>query len=95
MKDSLFIVQPEPGKIVQIYVRHRHFDFLHGFCRGILHAGRYVQFLEGFLLRSNPEMTALWSEVHDFGIQRRDQFSFETTDEAPWMSLTKPSQNAL
>lgn len=90
MKDDLFIVQPEPGKIIQIYVRHCHFDFLHGFCRGILHSGEYVQFLEGFRRRSNLAMTALWSEAHDFGIQRRDRFTFETADEAPWMPPSNP-----
>jgi hypothetical protein len=92
MKDELFLIQPEPGKIIQIYLRCRQYDFLHGFCRGILHAGRYIQFLEGFLRRANPDMTVLWSEPHDFGIQRRDQFSFETTDEAPWMSHSNPQK---
>ena len=90
MNDELFLLQPEPGKIVQIYVRHRHFDFLQGFCRGVLHAGPYIQFLEGFLRRANPNMTVLWSEAHDFGIQRRDHFTFETADEAPWMTSSNP-----
>ena len=90
MKDELFIVQPEPGKIIQIYLRFRRFDFLHGFCRGIIHAGPFIGFLEGFLRRSNPGMTALWSEAHDFGIQRRDHFTFETADEAPWMTSSNP-----
>jgi hypothetical protein len=92
MKDELFILRPDPGKIVQIFLRCRHFDFLHGFCRGLLQAGRYVQFLDGFLRRANPDMTVLWSEAHDFGIQRRDQFSFELADETLWMSHSKPKR---
>ena len=93
MKDDLFIVKPEPVKIIQIYVRHGHFDFLHGFCRGVLHVGRYVKFLEGFRRCSDPAMTVFWPEPRDFEIQRREQFSFETADEASWMSHSNPKQS--
>ena len=92
MKGAIFIVQPSPGKILQVYLRCRRVDFLDGFCRGVLHVGKYVQFLEGFRRRSDPGMTVLWSEPHDFGLQPRERFSVELADEAPWMSLTEPPQ---
>ena len=87
-----FLLQPEPGQIIQIYVRHRRVDFRYGFCRGIHHAGRYVQFVGGFRCRENPSMSLRWAEPHSFGIQPFERFSFELAPEAEWMSLNKPPQ---
>jgi len=91
MKNGLYLVKPAPGMIIQIYVRYCHFDFLHGFCRGLLHAGLYVQFIEGFRRHENPEMTIRWAEACDFGIRPLEQFSFELAPEAEWMTRPKPN----
>jgi len=92
MKPAAFLLQPEPGKIIQIYVRHCRFDFLHGYCRGILHVGRHVRFVMGFRCCENPSMTLRWAEPHDFGIQLIEGYSFNFTPEAEWMGLNKPPQ---
>jgi len=89
-----FLLQPEPGQIIQIYVRHRRVDFRYGFCRAIHHAGRYVQFVGGFRRREDPSMTTRWAESCDFGIQPFERFSFDLATEAEWMSLNKPPQSS-
>lgn len=91
MTTEFFLIQPVPGMIIQIYIRYCRFDFLHGFCRGLLHAGRYVQFLEGFRRHENQEMTIRWAEACDFGIRPLEQFSFDVAPEAEWMTRPKPS----
>ena len=94
MKTASFLLQPDPGTIVQIYRRHCLFDFLIGYCRAVLHAGGHVMFADSFRRRSDPQMTAHWAEPHDFGIQLFERYSFELAPEAEWMSLTKPPQRS-
>ena len=90
MNPELFLLQAEPGKIIQIYARYRHVDFIHGYCRAVLHAGRYFQFLEGLRRCSDPAMRMHWSEPCDFGIQPRERFYFQILPEAEWMLQKKP-----
>jgi hypothetical protein len=92
MKTESYLFHPEPGQIIQIYVRHSRFDFLHGYCRAVLHAGRHMMFVRGFRRRTDPGMSVVWSEPCDFGIQPFGRYSLEFTPEAQWMSLNKPPQ---
>ena len=93
MNPEIYFLQPEPGKIFQIYARYGCVDFIHGFCRGVLHTGRHYQFLEGIRRCSDPAMTMHWSEPCDFGIQPRERFYFEIIPEAAWMSHSNPQNN--
>jgi len=95
MKIVSHLLQPEPGQIIQVYVRHRRVDFRYGFCRAIHHAGRHVQFIGGFRRREDPLLPTPWAEPHDFGIQPFERYSFELAPEAEWMSLTTPPQISL
>ena len=89
MNPEIFLLRPEPGKIIQIYARYGCVDFIHGFCRAVLQAGHHFQFLEGIRRCSDPAMTMHWSEPCDFGIQPRERFYFDIIPEAAWMSERK------
>ncbi len=92
MNEEVFLLQPEPGQVVQISKRHGRCDFVIGYCRGVLQVGRFVRFLEGFHRCSDPAMTTTWHEPHDFGIQPLRQLSFTITPEAPWMIEGTPGR---
>ena len=92
-KVELFLLQPGCGMIIKIYVRHGRFNFLHGFCKGILHVGSQVAFLESFRCGMDPSMKTLWAEPRDFGVQKQDRFSYEFSPAADWMSLPRPSHD--
>ena len=90
MNSEIFLLQPEPGKIIQIYARYGCVDFIHGFCRAVLQAGHHFQFLEGIRRCSDSAIRMHWSEPCDFGIQPRERFYFDIIPEAQWMSERKP-----
>lgn len=91
MKSELFLLQPEPGKLVRISIPYHHVFFLFGFCRSILHVGRQVQFFESFRLGMDPAMTRSWAEPFDLGLQTHEGYSFEIVEEEPWMSEPRPT----
>ena len=90
MNSEIFLLQPEPGKIIQIYARYGCVDFIHGFCRGVLQTRNHFQFLEGIRRCSDSAIRMHWSEPCDFGIQPRERFYFDIIPEAQWMSERKP-----
>lgn len=92
MKTLLFILQPEPGKIVQISRRCRGIDFVYGFCRAVLCAGLHVSFVGSFRRGTDPELATQWAEPCDFGIQSCRNISFDLTPEAGWMNKTNKTK---
>ena len=93
MNSEIFLLQPEPGKIIQIYARYGCVDFIHGFCRGVLQTRNHFQFLEGIRRCSDSAIRMHWSEPCDFGIQPRERFYFDIIPEAGWMSHSNPQKN--
>ena len=93
MKSESFLIQPQLGKIIQIFACHSHTEFQIGYCKAILQTKNYFHFVGGFQRCSDPARTFEWAESFDFGLQRIDRFSFALTDQMRWMTLTNLSLN--
>lgn len=91
MKTELSLLQPEPGRVIRIYSRHRNIDFLHGYCRSICCSPGHMHFFGGFRCHTDPAMKTKWAQPCDFGVQSPERFSLEVTPEAEWMSLPAPA----
>lgn len=82
---NLFLLRPKSGHVLEIYTRRRNVDFHYGFCRAVLFAGAMVQFIGGFRRRSDATTGREWSEPGEFGLQPREEHTFELRLQAPWM----------
>lgn len=87
---ELFLLRPNPDRIIQIFTRCRGVGFSYGFCREAVFADSCVQFVGGFRRCSDPSLAHQWSEPCDFGLQPRDGFAFELVAREPWMTCTRP-----
>lgn len=76
MKLESYLLRPEPGLVVEIFIRRGQMEFHFGFCREVLHMGEYLAFIRSFRRASNVGLTGFWPELHDFGVQRNCQFTF-------------------
>jgi len=94
MKTGLFLLQPPPGKVIGVHVRHRRVDFRFGFCRGIIHLGPYVELMEAFRPGMDQGMKTRWAVPCDFGFHPLGRLSFEFVPEVPWMAQPKPQEEA-
>lgn len=88
-------VEPEPGIVVEIYHRQCGFDFLVGFCRGLILTCNHVAFVRAFRRHSNPEMTVNWSELHEFGVHKVRHFVYGFVPEVEWMRTGRPEGGLL
>ena len=89
---GLFLLRPQPGKVIEISIRHHRLNLRVGFCKALLHLGPYIQILDAFRCGMNPSMTLRWAEPHDFGIQPFGRLAFSFAPEADWMSFSRPTE---
>lgn len=93
MKEDFFVVQPDAGTVMQIYVRFGRFLFLHGFCRSAILANGHLRVVNGFRVRFAHDMTARWAERHDFGFLSLKGYALDIVPEEEWMSEFRPEGN--
>lgn len=91
---GLFLLRPEPGHVIEIHTRCGAADFHFGFCRAVIWAGPYLQFVEGFRRCSGVSLGLPWCEPCDFGMRPREGFGFRVAAKAAWMSRRKPEVEA-
>lgn len=89
---ELFLLQPPPEMVVEIYVRHRKFHFLRGYCRSLVCAGGHVHFHDAFQRCSNPAMTTTWAEQVLLEYVALKELSIDVAPAQPWMRFIVPSQ---
>lgn len=84
------VVVPEPGRVIEFSLRQGRFDFLVGFCRGLIFSSDHVVFVQGFRRVSDPGMTSCWAEPQDFGAHPAGKFIFDFVPEREWMTQLHP-----
>lgn len=90
MNMDLPLVVPEPGMVIEFYVRSGRFDFLVGFCRGLIFSGKYVIFVGAFRRGSDPAMSCYWAEPYNYGTYAANRFVFGFVPESDWMTQLRP-----
>lgn len=87
MNFEAFLIEPEPGHVVEIYTLHRYHYLLTGYCRAVIQTPNHLHFIGGFKRESNVDLTHCWAMPNEWESVSLNEASIGFIREQPWMRL--------
>jgi len=95
MNFEAFVIEPEPGHVVEIHTLHLYHFFLTGYCRSVIQTPTHLHFLGGFKRISNVDLTHCRAEPHEWECVPVAKASIGFSLEQPWMRLPQPPERNI